>query len=197
MRLTNTLRQAFVLAAMADVPLFDFDEQVQNLAQAKLDSYMPPALARFIALDKNNRSWISNEYSYLKNYNQGAYLYGSTEAIERLDSDTEFNQTVSELRSKRAEQNKQRQDLRDKLKATAASCTTRTQLLETLPEFEKYLPEAAAATSKSLPALANLVSDFMAAGWPKQQAKPSAPLKAKLQSEEAAEFANHAVLVVA
>lgn len=195
MRLTNTLRQAFVLAAMADVPLFDFDEQVQKLAQAKLDSFMPPALARVIALDKNNRSWISNEYIYLKNYNQGVYLYGSAEAFKRLYIDVELNQAVSEIRSKRAEQSKQHQDLRDKLKGTAASCTTRAQLLEALPEFEKYLPEAAAAPSKSLPALANLVSDFMAAGWPKQQAKPSAPEKTTPQAQ--AESAHKSEIVVA
>ena len=38
-----------------------------------------------------------------------------------------------------------------------------------LPEFAKYLPKAVAKTD-NLPAVANLVADFVKAGWPKEQA---------------------------
>jgi hypothetical protein len=62
-------------------------------------------------------------------------------------------------------------DLQEKLESVAKSCTTRKQLAELLPEFEKYLPDNAPAASRAVPAIANLVTEFTKAGWPKAKAK--------------------------
>lgn len=65
------------------------------------------------------------------------------------------------------EQVAQRAKLESNLRATACSVTTREALVKLLPEFEKYLPAADAPQDRTVPALANLVADFVAAGWPK------------------------------
>jgi len=74
---------------------------------------------------------------------------------------------ILSLANKSAEQERQRVALRDKLKRAAASFTTRKQLAEAMPEFEKYLPADEAAAIRSLPAVTNVVGDFQRAGWPK------------------------------
>ena len=66
------------------------------------------------------------------------------------------------------------QELETKLMAAANSCTTRKALVELLPEFEKYLPADQAAACKTLPAVANIMADFVKAGWPKDEAKKGA-----------------------
>lgn len=40
-----------------------------------------------------------------------------------------------------------------------------------MPEFAKYLPEADKAPDRSLPVVANVVSEFTKAGWPKGDQK--------------------------
>jgi hypothetical protein len=62
-------------------------------------------------------------------------------------------------------------DLQNKLESVAKSCNTRKQLAELLPEFEKYLPADTPAASRSVPAIANLVTEFTKAGWPETKAK--------------------------
>ena len=42
MRLTNTLREAFIRAVMDDVPSIDYAEQEQKVATAWAVSIMPP-----------------------------------------------------------------------------------------------------------------------------------------------------------
>lgn len=76
---------------------------------------------------------------------------------------------VSKLTKLWAEQKKVHRELETKLEGVAAACTTRKALVEMLPEFEKYLPaDEATANKTNLPALANVVTDFVKAGWPKQ-----------------------------
>jgi hypothetical protein len=61
--------------------------------------------------------------------------------------------------------------LRTKLSATADAVSTRKALIDLLPEFEKYLPADESKAVASLPAVANVLSDFVKAGWPKNQPK--------------------------
>jgi hypothetical protein len=53
--------------------------------------------------------------------------------------------------------------------------STRKALVDLLPEFEKYLPADEAKAIASLPAVANVLSDFVKAGWPKNQPKMPKP----------------------
>ena len=49
----------------------------------------------------------------------------------------------------------------------ALGASTRKGLADALPEFEKYLPADEPAAVRSLPVVANVVADFVKAGWPK------------------------------
>ena len=169
MRLSTSMRLAFVRAVMDDVPFVDYDEQLRQLAQKTVDGYRPAALVRALALDPNIQDWLNRDYQYIHKYQQSFCLVGSKQSLGRLNADTDFTQAAQNLRKQQQAQLEQRSALETKLKASAQACQTRAQLAKALPEFEKYLP-IEAGNSKCLPALANLMSDFMAAGWPKQPA---------------------------
>ena len=169
MRLSTSMRQAFIRAVMDDVPFVDYDEQVRELAQKTVDSYRPAALVRALDLDPSIQDWLNRDYQYIHKYQKSFCLVGSKQSLDRLNADPDFTQAAQNLRKQQQAQLEQRSALETKLKASAQACQTRAQLAKALPEFEKYLP-IEAGNSKCLPALANLMSDFMAAGWPKQPA---------------------------
>ena len=169
MRLSTSMRLAFVRAVMDDVPFVDYDEQVRELAQKTVDSYRPAALVRALEIDPSIQDWLNRDYQYIHKYQKSFCLVGSKQSLDRLNADPNFTQAAQNLRKQQQAQLEQRSALETKLKASAQACQTRAQLAKALPEFEKYLP-IEAGNSKCLPALANLMSDFMAAGWPKQPA---------------------------
>ena len=169
MRLSTSMRQAFVRAVMDDVPFVDYDEQLRQLAQKAVDSYRPAALVRALDLDPSIQDWLNRDYQFISKYSQSFCLVGAKQSLDRLNADKDFTQAAQNLRKQQQAQLEQRSALETKLKASAQACQTRAQLAKALPEFEKYLP-IEAGNSKCLPALANLMSDFMAAGWPKQPA---------------------------
>jgi hypothetical protein len=71
-------------------------------------------------------------------------------------------------------QKKARDTLQAKLDGVLASIRTRSRLIELFPEFEKYAPaDVVVDKSAHLPAIANLVTDLMDAGWPKGKPKPT------------------------
>jgi hypothetical protein len=56
--------------------------------------------------------------------------------------------------------------LETKLYATIRAFNTVKQARDAMPEFAKYLPEDADPKCKTLPAITDLVTDLMKAGWP-------------------------------
>ena len=169
MRLSTSMRQAFIRAVMDDVPFVDYDEQLRQLAQKTVDSYRPAALVRALDLDPSIQDWLNRDYQYIHKYQKSFCLVGSMQSLDRLNADKDFTLAAVNLRKLQQAQQEKRSALEAKLKASAQACQTRAQLAKAFPEFEKYLPTEA-GNSKCLPALANLMSDFMAAGWPKQPA---------------------------
>ena len=166
MKLTKALRQAFVLAVMADVPEIDYEEQIQITLQKGLDD-------NFFKLFGTERKKLSDAGWMGPNLyveiNSGIYwLYGPChrDGDERLVGE-EAMKKARELSAKLKQQREDRRKLEEMLTSVAAGCTTRKALAEALPEFEKYLPSTPAAPAANLPALANVVSAFVQAGWPK------------------------------
>ena len=177
MRLTNTLRKAFVRAVMDDVPSTDYQEQARELLSKAAEENLPPALKRAIVIDPSVRDWIESRYHHVGKFPlSGTYLLGTREALDLLNKDDALQQKLQTLSDALAEQNKCRNQLQAKIEGIAASCASRKQLLQALPEFEKYLPVETAASSRSVPALANLLADLTAAGWPKQDKATSTDL---------------------
>lgn len=114
---------------------------------------------------------MKGKYFYIKNI--CAYLPTGSDDVtiqKALDENTE----LGELSVLRGEQKKKRQELESRLRSVAYSCSTLKQLNAALPEFEKYMPSDKEALAQNLPALANVVADFIAAGWPKDKEKATA-----------------------
>lgn len=167
MRLTNFIRDAFVRAAMADVPKINYEEQAHGIARA----YMQAEFKRvFPKIDINGeaRNWLNKS---------SVDMPGSIGNVHCITPEWGYLKTkpvweeLQKLASLNSEQNAKHRDLRERLNSVAYSCTTRKQLLEALPEFETYLPAEEGKAARNLPAVANVLSDFVKAGWPKNQPK--------------------------
>jgi uncharacterized protein (DUF2342 family) len=162
MRLTNYIRDAFVTAAMQDVPKVDYESQIR---QAYVDAYvaaMPPDVAKTY---KKNPEWFNHSYKHVQGVNT-SFRVPSPENAPYTALDSQRVAAINLLAEKAKTQRTTRNELAERLKGIAYGATTRKALLDALPEFEKYLPEDTPKGSRSVPAIANLVSDFTKAGWP-------------------------------
>lgn len=165
MRLTNSDRDAFVRAVMDDVPKIDYDTQAMELTNTWAIARMPEAVRKMY---ETHPDWVTRGYvstpSGLSNFNvpcasTGAYL------------DDDIRKQLEGLVELKEQQNKKRCDLHCNVRAMIYGCSTLKQAKERLPEFAKYLPqERDGQIIATLPAVANVVTDLMAAGWPKSAA---------------------------
>lgn len=167
MRLTNTDRDAFIQSVMDDVPKIDYAEKARSLAMKHALKRMPAPVAE---LYKSNPEWVRSEHIHL------GYLPNGTSAhlpVERgFRFDEAFNSQLLQLSADAKEQDKRLRDLRISVRGAIYGCSTLKQAKERLPEFEKYLPaERDGKYTPNLPAVANLVTELMNAGWPKDQKK--------------------------
>jgi hypothetical protein len=166
MRLTKVIRDAFVRAAMADVPQEDYQAKIHKLLQDDAIASLPPKV-KAIAQDKELRHFLQTETHYIPGYNCSNVRVMHPE----YQSSPSVNTQVEALLVELANQVERIKALRAKLQATADAVTTRKALIDLLPEFEKYLPADEAKAVATLPAVANVLSDFVKAGWPKNQPK--------------------------
>lgn len=171
MKLTNIIRDSFVNAAMQDVPTIDYRQKaIEVFKKAALDA-MPASVAR-IYQDPKTSEYINKGYIHYGSFNhyipsKSGNLSGA-EAMNFLGK--ENCEELEKIQHANKAQTAQRNELRANLRSVAYACTTRKQLLEALPEFEKYLPSVENKTI-ALPAVSNLVSAFVKAGWPKNSPK--------------------------
>ena len=159
MKLTNNLRSAFVRAAMKDVPSVDYTEKARELVNKLNKEYLIKA-----KIDKADIMRLTS--SYFSVAGQTFYLRG---VIDIEYSEVKNHLEINKLNALYDAQRITHRELQRKLEGAIAGCTTRKQAVEALPEFEKYLPEDTVAAMRSLPAIANVVTDFVKAGWPKTQ----------------------------
>jgi hypothetical protein len=166
MRLTNYIRHAFVRAAMNDVPQVDYQQQARDLFKKTCIDALPKELQ---SLYTKFPSYFREQGMHVSNV---GYLYGPMgDGKVKLSEKT--LKRLQDLETAERQQREHRRGLETKLKAVALSVTTRKALAEALPEFEKYLPAPEVPHSKSVPALTNVVHEFVKAGWPKNQKKPA------------------------
>lgn len=170
MKLTNMIRDAFIDAAMADVPKVDYDEQARSLGNKTLREAQQKVFPG-IDLDAT-AEWFDKRHVSMPRPFSGLYAPALSGYV--LKENDKVWIKLEALASSHATQKAQRDALRSKLQAVAYSCTTRKALADLLPEFEKYLPADTPASVRTLPAIANVVSDFAKAGWPKTQPKKGA-----------------------
>lgn len=169
MRLTNTMRDAFVLAAMNDVPKVDYQEEAEKIAKDHLDLMFKQTFPGLDRKELELSGWLTGSVRVeLPGSLDSVYTQAPSYGVLRRE--TEVWKKLNEIAIKHNEQRTKLLALRSNLKAVASSVTTRNALLAALPEFEKYLPADERQAIKTLPAVANIVSDFVKAGWPKTKA---------------------------
>lgn len=165
MRLTKTHREAFVRAALDDVPQIDYYQQVSDLVQDYLKSICPKEVLKVYENPKT-QGYFGTKNLYVYKYTvRNFYLVPNDD----YELPSEIRDKVSSLCSLSDVQYAQHIELRDKLRAAIAAFTTRKAAADALPEFEKYLPADESPINKSVPMVANLVADLTAAGWPKDK----------------------------
>lgn len=170
MKLTNMIRDAFVRAAMDDVPKVYYAEQALVLAHKTMNELREktfPGVDLILAEDWFEKRSVTMPTSFNN-------IYTSAPHSNVLKMNTKVWAKLEELNLANTAQSKKLEDLRTKLRAVAYSCTTRKALADLLPEFEKYLPADTPAAMRTLPVVANVVADFTKAGWPKTQPKKGA-----------------------
>jgi hypothetical protein len=168
MRLTNLMRESFVRAVMLDVPYVRYEEEITKAIKQAARDAMPEAI-KAIADKEELSSWLNEGYLYAENFSSVRVPkpYETSNDLKTYCPDA--YEAIDVLIKKRKAQSDERQTLEKKLQACALACSTRKQLLDMLPEFEKYLPDDEKKAAKSYPLVANVVSDFVKAGWPKNK----------------------------
>ena len=159
MKLTNSMREAFVRSAMNDVPTIDYSEKIRSAAMKLAIAGLPPKV-RAIYQDEALRGFVA---SYYRNV---AGVHMNLPGADR-ESSTPISAQLKPLEVEADAQHAKLETLRRHLKSVAQSAGTRAALAKMLPEFEKYLPADEATALRTVPALANVVADFVKAGWPK------------------------------
>jgi hypothetical protein len=161
MKLTNTLREAFVKAVMADVPATDYNDLARKTAQDDLCAQMP---SKVFALyqDTKLRDYLKNGFWHgAPGSLSGLCLYGWGRLVPTETCMVELRR-LADLKSR---QDSERAKLRAPIAAAAMAATTTNRLVELLPELVRYLP-VDATPSRALPVVTNVVSNLRAAGWP-------------------------------
>lgn len=164
MKLTKYLREAFVRAAMDDVPAVDYKEQMRIVINKKTER-----LQKIACVTSIDYTRLSQRYVYIDGTSY--VVAGLTESeLTQIKDSPEVQKLIVLI----TEQKTKLRALRSKLEGVIKGCNTRKQALEALPEFDKYLPPEDAKATNTLPALANVLSDFAKAGWPKNQKRITA-----------------------
>ncbi len=173
MRLTNYIREAFVRSVMNDVPSIDYEEQIRNLVNKKV-----AAIHKKVGIQEIDKERLSGAYLYIRGTEKKSF--GSTSCYVSGLTINEHKEVQSDsaliaLADLKYAQDETRNALCKKIDYAIKACSTRKQAVEALPEFEKYLPEDEAKAIRSVPVIANVLSDFVKAGWPKGQKKSVTP----------------------
>jgi hypothetical protein len=166
MRLTKYSKHAFIRAVMQDVPMIDYHEQITKLAVDDTVERLPPAVKML---------WNNAELRPYINLGKMRFDHLVSCYVPSMDEYLEPSTltmvptlvTINKLLAANKQQDLARSQLKRKLESATQACTTTQALLKLFPEFAKYLP-AEDSPTKNLPALANLMAEFVAAGWPKK-----------------------------
>lgn len=159
MKLTNYLRDAFVRAAMDDVPKTDYKEELRGVINKKVER-----LQKIAGINNLDQTRLTRLFIYVADTSYLAAGLTEGELVQIKNSPE-----VQKLITLNTEQKTKLTALQSKLESIIKGCNTRKQVVDALPEFEKYLPPEDAQALRTLPALANVLSDFVKAGWPKNQ----------------------------
>ena len=159
MKLNKYQKQAIVNTIMNDIPALDVAAHKARI-QGEIVKLMSPAVRKVY----KEQPRALNTYCVSDLYDGSSW-----DSRNIIVGDITEEQVKKLLKPLRDEVDKRTQTYR-KLTGVVDSCTTLKKLKELLPEFEAYFPTEEEPT-KNLPAVANLVTDMMQMGWPKDKRK--------------------------
>ena len=185
MKLSKKHREDFVEAVMSDVPSTNYPTQAEDRARLLYKQIAEKAgvsdipLERLcmcggdIYLTKHSQThkftrndpeagWTWKDINRYCFFRIGFHGLTHKEIQDFIVEDPEIQKLVDLF----IEEKNKHVDLRQKVTAVIAACTTLKQAKEALPEFEKYLPAEPGKVDRSLPVGGNLVADLAKAGWP-------------------------------
>ena len=185
MKLSKKHREDFVEAVMSDVPSANYPTQAEDRARLLYKQIAEKVGISNIPLERLEMRSCS---IYLSKHGQThKFAYDSREAgwtwkdndrycffriglhgltQKELEDSIEKDPEIQKLVDLFIEEKNKHADLRQKVTAVIAACSTLKQAKEALPEFEKYLPAEPGNVDRSLPVVGNLVADLAKAGWP-------------------------------
>ena len=168
MKLTKTMREAFVRAVMQDVPKVDYANKLRDAINKEIVKIKKAAGIANVDDARLADNWNNN----IRNSkgSAGTSFCGRGLLREERKSIEVMPELVAMQDASEA-QDAHLSQLESKLSAAISACTTRKQAAEALPEFEKYLPADEPKALRSLPSMANVASEFVKAGWPKKSVK--------------------------
>jgi Nucleotide modification associated domain 5 len=163
-RLTESLRSAFIRAALNDVPRIDYDDQARKIILDHAIACLPTSVGKIYA-DPMLRAYVWTNFVYVAGFSTRIpCVYNGLWAPSM-----EVRQQIEAIHKAFVKQRETHETLQAKLYAVAKSARTTQQLAKMLPEFAKYLPADEAEANRNVPCIANLIADFMTAGWPKDK----------------------------
>ena len=185
MKLSKKHREDFVEAVMSDVPSANYPTQAEDRARllykqiAKEVGVSNIPLERLgmrrcsiyvfkhrqshkFVCDGQEAGWGWKDIDRYCFFSIGLHGLTQEEVEDFIEKDPEIQKLVDLF----IEEKNKHADLRQKVTAVIAACSTLKQAKEALPEFEKYLPAEPGNVDRSLPVVGNLVADLVKAGWP-------------------------------
>jgi hypothetical protein len=157
-----------VRAVLDDVPHVDYTQQLNDMVQTEAASKLPLKIKAVYA-DITLRSYLDTQWVSSNCRSDDLYFSTSVYAPTGYAVSDELWKRMKPLLAAREKQSDTRSELSRKLDAVVRGISTVKALRAALPEFEKYAPAEEAPPSRSLPVVANVVADFVNAGWPKGQ----------------------------
>lgn len=165
MRLNKSDKDSFVRRVMQDVPQIDFDALARAAIQEDALKVMPDAI-RAIYDDASLRPFLYRAYVSTGFIGQ-VCVYASSQYRKSDELRIKLDELCREFSTQLAARN----SLETKVRSMIYSCNTIQNARKALPEFAEYLPTERDAVCKTLPAVTNVVTDLMLAGWKQPKAE--------------------------
>lgn len=169
MRLTKTDKEAFVKAVMDDVPSVDYDEQVRSKMKAWGLESLPEDLR---PLAKKYPDYFEARYVNTPSHCPSISIICNPNwnwsGLKDQEPEKYAELTAISVEAKAQEET--REAMRRKVTGLINGCSTLKTAKARLPEFEKYLPAERDGTGVVNLPVANVVTELMNLGWPKEVA---------------------------
>lgn len=157
MKLSKMTKEAIVRAIWNEVPEIDYKARKEAIQASLVELFTPEVKALYKTQPGALNTVYCNPLSSFGGYYEDRHITVADLTEEQIQAVLEpYNQ-----------EDMARREAHNKLTALVMGCSTRNQLVKLLPECEKYLP-AEASTDRSLPVVANVISDMTKLGWPKE-----------------------------